>query len=64
MIGEVLRSIDGVSSLSVISLVTFVIAFVIVLFATMPMSRDQLEHASRLPLEDSTGEQKEGESGE
>lgn len=52
MIRNVLEHIPGIGAFPAISLVIFVLIFAGLLCWVFSMSRRQVEHASRLPLED------------
>lgn len=56
MYGDILRGIIGVEIFPVLSLVIFVSFFTGVLVRVVRMTRPQIEHLSRLPLE-SAGEE-------
>ncbi len=51
MIRNILEHIGGVAAYPVISLVIFVLVFLGFALWALTMSRTQVEHASRLPLE-------------
>jgi hypothetical protein len=51
MYTEVLRDIDGISIFPILSLVTFVVVFGIVLLRTARLDRRRLDRLARLPLD-------------
>jgi hypothetical protein len=51
MYTEVLRDIDGISIFPIVSLVTFVLVFSIVLVRTARLDRSRLDRLARLPLD-------------
>lgn len=52
MIKHVLQSIEGVATFPVVSLLMFLVAFLLVLYLTWRMTPAEVERASRMPLDD------------
>jgi cbb3-type cytochrome oxidase subunit 3 len=55
MLQEVLQSIESVAVYPIIGLVIFVAAFAYVIVHVWRMKRGEIEHASRLPLDEGAG---------
>ena len=60
MLNEVLQTIRGVAIYPVLGLVIFVSAFVVMIVATWRMKKSDVEHASRLPLDDASADSTTG----
>jgi len=52
MIRNVLESIEGIGVFPTISLIIFMLAFVVMIIRVMRMDRKQVDHMSRIPLDD------------
>jgi hypothetical protein len=58
MYKDVLQSIKGVDVFAIISLIIFLLFFLIVVIKLLRMNKDQLKHMAELPLEPDNNSQK------